>query len=127
MTALSVVVGAALISALLYAALQKLSPAFALVLSLAAAAVMLLRLSAVLQSLLRGIAQLGRKTDGEAFACLLRCAGVLLLTDYARSLCEEADAPSLAWCTSFAGRCLVLAAAWPLLREVCEQIWELTG
>lgn len=127
MTALAVVLGAALISAVLYAALQRVSPVFALVLSLAAAAVMLLRLSTVLQSVVRTLAEFAQRVDGEAFVCLVRCAGILLLTDYASALCEEAGAQSLAWCTSFAGRCLVLAAAWPLLEEICRWIWELTG
>lgn len=127
MTTLMAVLGAALITAVLYAASQKEAPTFALLLSLAAAAVMLLRLGAAFSQALRGITALGQKTDGPAFACLLRCTGILLLTDHARSLCEEAGAQSLAWCTSLAGRCLVLAAAWPLLSEVCRRIWELTG
>lgn len=127
MTALAVVLGAALTAAALCAALQKLAPEYALLLSLAAAVVILLRLGSAFQSVLRGVYELSQRTDGEAFACLLRCTGILLLTDYARALCEEAGAESLACCTSFAGRCLVLAAAWPLLEEICGRIWELTA
>ena len=50
-----------------------------------------------------------------------------LLTDYARTLCEEAGADTLAWCAGFAGRCLVLAAAFPLLEEICQKIWGLAA
>lgn len=127
MTALAAVIGAALIAAVLCASLQKVSPAFALVVSLAAALAVMLRLSAAVQDALRWLLQLGQRVDGQAFASLLRCAGILLLTDYARALCEEAGAESLAWCTGFAGRCLVLAAAWPLLSELCRRVWELTA
>lgn len=127
MTAALAVAGAAALIAVLYALVQKASPGFALVLSAAGAVVILLRLGAAFQGAWQGVAQLGQKTDGEAFGCLLRCAGILLVCDYARALCEEAGVESLAWCTSLAGRCLMLAAAWPLLGEVCGRLWELTG
>lgn len=127
MTALGAAVGAALLAAVLYAAIQEVSPVFALTLSVAAAAAILLRLSTAMQNIVQGIAELAQRTGGAAFVSLARCAGILLLTDYVRALCEEAGAQSLAWCTSFAGRCLVLAAAWPLLSEVCRRLWEITG
>lgn len=127
MTALWVVLGAAFITAMLYAAVSEASPVYALVLSLAAVCVIMLRLSAAVQSVAQGVLRLAQRADGTAFACLAKCAGILLLTDYVRTLCDEAGAQSLAWCTGFAGRCLVLTAAWPLLSEVCGRIWELTG
>ncbi|UQK57809.1 stage III sporulation AC/AD family protein [Faecalibacterium wellingii] len=76
---------------------------------------------------MRGVWALSRRVDGTAFSCLLRCAGILLITDYARTLCEEAGADSLAWCTGLAGRLLVLAAAFPLLEEICQRIWGLAA
>lgn len=127
MSGLLPVFGAALVTAVLYTVLRKDFPVFALLLSLASALVILLRLGVAFQGVLRGLAQLQSRVDGEAFSCLLRCAGILLVTDYARTLCREAGAESLAWCTSLAGRCLVLAAAWPLLEQIYQLIWELTG
>ena len=53
--------------------------------------------------------------------------GIILLADYAHSLCEEAGAESLAWCTALAGRVLVLAAAWPLLEEIGQKIGSIAG
>ena len=50
-----------------------------------------------------------------------------LLTDYARTLCEEAGAEALAWCTGLSGRVLALAAAWPLLEEIGQRIGSLLG
>lgn len=51
----------------------------------------------------------------------------MLLTDYARTLCEEAGAEALAWCTGLSGRVLALAAAWPLLEEIGQRIGSLLG
>ena len=95
--------------------LQRYSPAFALLLSLGAAVWLLLRLAQPLRGVLQAMVQLGQRTNAQAFSCLLRSAGILLLTDYVRTLCEEAGADTLAWCAGLAGRCLVLAAVWPLL------------
>lgn len=121
------VLGAALAAAVLYAALKEQAPVFALFLSLGAALVILLHLGAAFQELLAWLAALQSQIDSEAFACLLRAAGILLLSDYTCTLCREAGADSVAWCANLAGRCLVLAAAWPLLREVYQTIWELTA
>lgn len=53
--------------------------------------------------------------------------GILLLADYTRTLCKESGAEALGWCAGLAGRCLVLAAVFPLLEEVCQRIWGLAG
>ena len=102
--------------------LQKYAPLFGLLFSVGAALVLLVRLGTAVQTILQGVRLLTQRTDGQAFSCLLRCAGILLLTDYLRTLCEEAGADSLGWCTGFVGRCLVLAAAFPLLEEICRKI-----
>lgn len=107
--------------------LQRYAPAYALLLSVGAAIWLLFRLAQPLRVVLQAAAQLGQRTDGQAFACLLRSAGILLLADYVRTLCEEAGADALAWCAALAGRCLVLAAVWPLLEQICRTIWGLAG
>lgn len=107
--------------------LRKDAPAYAFLLSVGAALFVLLQLGVAVQELLRNVLAFSRRVDGPAFDCLLRCAGILLLTDYARTLCEEAGADTLAWCAGFAGRCLVLAAAFPLLEEICQKIWGLAA
>lgn len=119
--------GLAIAAALLYGLLCRQAPAFAMLLSLAAGVVILGRLVFFLQGMIAGLTALAGRVDGVAFASLLRCAGILLLTDYACTICKEAEAEVLAWCTTFAGRVLTLAALWPLLEEVCGMIWELTG
>ena len=103
----------AVLAAVLYALFQKSAPTFSLLVSMAAALILLARLE--------------QRAGGDAYGCLLRCTGIVLLTDYARTLCEEAGAESLAWCASLAGRLLVLAAAWPLLEEIGQRIWSVLG
>ena len=126
MNTLTAVFGITLLAALLYTALKRSVPSYALFLSLAAALVILVRVGAVFRSVLLGVARLGEQAGGT-FSCLVRSAVIFLLTDYTRTLCEEAGADSLAWCVGLAGRCLVLAAAWPLLEEILQRIGSMTG
>ena len=104
--------GLAVMGAVLYTLFQKSAPAFGLFVSMGAAVLVLWKISAAAQTVLSG---------------LLRCTGIILLADYAHSLCEEAGAESLAWCTALAGRVLVLAAAWPLLEEIGQKIGSIAG
>ena len=121
------VLTALLLTAFAGVLLQRYSPAFALLLSLGAAVWLLLRLAQPLRGVLQAMVQLGQRTNAQAFSCLLRSAGILLLADYVRTLCEEAGADTLAWCAGLAGRCLVLAAVWPLLEQIFQTIWGLVG
>lgn len=107
--------------------LQKASPVFSLLLSIAAALLLMQKAGRAMQELAKSVVVLAQQTDRQAFSCLVRCTGILLLTDYVRSLCVEAGANSLGWCTSFVGRCLILAAAWPLISEISQMIWRLAG
>lgn len=125
MSAAVAVFGIALLAALLYAVLEKQAPAYALLLSLGAALVLLVRAGTSIRTVLSGIARLAGQADSGAFSCLVRSAAIVLLTDYTRTLCEEAGAESLGWCVGLAGRCLVLAAAWPLLEEILQTIGAL--
>ena len=115
------------LAALLYTVLRRSVPSYALLLSLGAALVLLVRVGSAFRAALLGIVRLGEQTNGAAFSCLMKSAVVLLLTDYTHTLCEEAGAESLAWCVELAGRCLVLAAAWPLLEEILQRIGSMTG
>ena len=86
-----------------------------------------MRLGGTFRSVLEGVALLGQQTDKQAFQCLLRSTGILLLADYTRPLCKERGAEALGWCAGLAGRCRGLAAVFPLLEEVCQRIWGLAG
>lgn len=117
----------AVVSAALVALFQKQQPAFALFVSVAASLVLLAKVGGAAQNVLAGLAQLEQAAGGDAYGCLLRCTGIVLLTDYARTLCEEAGAEALAWCAGLAGRVLALAAVWPLLEEIGQRIGSLLG
>ena len=127
MIAAAAAFGLALVAALLYTVLRRSVPSYALLLSLGAALVLLVRVGSAFRAALLGIVRLGEQTNGAAFSCLMKSAVVLFLTDYTHTLCEEAGAESLAWCVGLAGRCLVLAAAWPLLEEILQRIGSMTG
>lgn len=122
-----VLAGVIAVLALVQLLLQKYSPVYAVVLSVAAGFFLLLQLIPSVQRILRGILLLEGHTDPDAFSCLLRCTGILLVTDYAGTLCRETGADSLGWCADLAGRLLVFAAAFPMLEEVCRKIWGLAG
>ena len=82
------ILGAVVVFAAAQLLLRKDAPAYAFLLSVGAALFVLLQLGVAVQELLRNVLAFSRRVDGPAFACLLRCAGILLLTDYARTLCE---------------------------------------
>ena len=119
--------GVAVLAAVLTVLFQKSAPTFALLVSVGASLILLAHVEAAAQTVLSGLARLEQRAGGNAYGCLVRCTGILLLADYARTLCEEAGAASLAWCAALAGRVLVLAAAWPLLEEVGQRIGSLAG
>ena len=119
--------GLAVMGAVLYTLFQKSAPAFGLFISMGTVVLVLWKISAAAQTVLSGLTKLEQRAGGDAFSCLLRCTGIILLADYAHSLCEEAGAESLAWCTALAGRVLVLAAAWPLLEEIGQKIGSIAG
>ena len=119
--------GLAVMGAVLYTLFQKSAPAFGLFVSMGTAVLVLWKISAAAQTVLSGLTKLEQRAGGDAFSCLLRCTGIILLADYAHSLCEEAGAESLAWCTALAGRVMVLAAAWPLLEEIGQKIGSIAG
>ena len=103
--------GLAVMGAVLYTLFQKSAPAFGLFVSMGTAVLVLWKISTAAQTVLSGLTKLEQRAGGDAFS----------------SLCEEAGAESLAWCTALAGRVLVLAAAWPLLEEIGQKIGSIAG
>ncbi len=119
--------GAVIIFAVLNTLLHKTSPSLSVLFSIAATLFLIKKTGQTVKVIFQGLDRLVRQTDGQAFSCLIRSAGILLLTDYVKTLCGEAGAASLEWCAGIVGRCLTLVAAWPLLEEICQAIWKLAG
>lgn len=70
MNTLTAVFGIALLAALLYTALKRSVPSYALFLSLAAALVILVRVGAAFRSVLLGVARLGNRREARPFPAL---------------------------------------------------------
>ena len=70
MSAAVAVFGIALLAALLYAVLEKQAPAYALLLSLGAALVLLVRAGTSIRTVLSGIARLADKLTAGLFSAL---------------------------------------------------------
>ncbi len=62
-----------------------------MLLSLGAAVWLLLRLAQPLRGVLQAMVQLGQRTNAQAFSCLLRSAGILLLADYVRTSARKQE------------------------------------
>ena len=114
--------------AMLQAAFKNWLPAWAPlagVLGLAAAAILIQ--SADLKKVLQILQDLEGLAGTEAFRCLIKAAGILLVTDYSCGLCRDAGLTAVGTLVEFGGRCLLLAAAWPLFSGILETVGALAG
>ena len=68
MSAAAAAFGLALVAALLYTVLRRSVPSYALLLSLGAALVLLVRVGSAFRAALLGIVRLGEQTNGAAFS-----------------------------------------------------------
>ncbi len=114
--------GVALVAMVLILLLRKELPAYAM-LALAAAMLLFLGLfAAKALPLLEWLEGLGELTGQQEFLCLIRAAGIALVAQCAQELCEDADLGALGYGVELTGRCLILAAGLPLLRQVLERL-----
>lgn len=127
MSEIARIAAAALLLAVLYVLLKETQPAYALLLAAAGCAGMLLLAAAGGARLLSWLQALQGTADSEAFACLIKAAAILLLTEYTRSLCRDAGLTAMGCCVEFCGRCLVLTAAFPMLSRVYQTVWGLAA
>ena len=74
--------GLAVMGAVLYTLFQKSAPAFGLFVSMGTAVLVLWKISTAAQTVLSGLTKLEQRAGGDAFSCLLRCTGVILLAGF---------------------------------------------
>ena len=117
----------AVLAAVLYALFQKSAPTFSLLVSMAAALILLARVGSAAQSVLSGLVRLEQRAGGDAYGCLLRCTGIVLLTDYARTLCEEAGAESPFMVRRLAANSSAALAVLPLTRQTMGRLTALSA
>ena len=71
--------GLAVVGAVLYTLFQKSAPAFGLFVSMGVAVLVLWKISTAAEIVLAGLERLEQRAGGDAFSCLLRCTGVILV------------------------------------------------
>lgn len=122
MTELLKLVLFALTAGVLYPLVKSYAPQFAPVLAAAVSAGVIVLLLSAGSGVFQWLGEMGQAVDGEAFLCLAKAAGVLLCADWCRDLCRDNGLSAVAGCVELAGRCLALAAAFPLFQTVCSTI-----
>ena len=116
---------AALTVTVLYSAVRSWLPAWAPLVALCGAGAVLAVLAGDEAAWLQGLTGLQQAAGTEAFQCLFKSVGIILVADYSRDLCRDAGLSSVAVCIEFCGRCLVLLAAWPVFSGVLESVQRL--
>ena len=117
------------VAALLAVVVRRGSPESALLLTLGAAAVVLLSLAGSLEALMEFLGRLVEESglSRELFVPLYKTVGIALVVKIGGSLCRDAGESALASVVETAGAVCALIAALPLLRAVLALLLELMG
>lgn len=115
------------VGALLALVLKRGAPEAALLLTLGAAAVVLLSLAGAVEELLAFLKELAERSgvSGELFVPLYKTVGIALVVRIGGSLCRDAGESALAGVVETAGAVCALLAVLPLLRAVLSLLLEL--
>lgn len=114
--------GLALTAMVLVLFLRQYLPAYAM-LGLAGAVLLLcVQFAAAAKPVLVWLEEVSGLAGREEFACLLKAAGIALIAQNTQELCKDAGLGALGYGVELAGRCLILAAALPLLRQVLDRL-----
>lgn len=116
-----------LVGALLAVVVRRGSPELALLLTLGAAAVVLLALSEAMKELLDFLSELGTRggVSQQLLIPLYKTVGISLVVKVGGDLCRDAGESALAAVVETAGSICALVAALPLLRAVLSMLLEL--
>ena len=123
-------VGVLALCAVLFAALvQKTNKEYSLLISLGAAAVLLLLIldrASPLFSQLRSLAGEGA-LEGEAVELMLRAVGITVVGQVVSRLCKDGGESTLSFTVDLAARCAVLTAALPVVGKILEYLGEIAA
>ena len=116
-----------LMGALLAVTVRRGAPEMALLITLAAAAVVLLALADSLGELLEFLSELGERSgvSQRLLTPLYKTVGIALVVKVGGDLCRDAGESALAALVETAGAVCALIAALPLLRSVLDMLLEL--
>lgn len=127
MEMVSQVTGVCVVGALLALVLKKGSPETALLLTLAAAVVVLLFLAGAMEELVAFLEELGERSgvSADLFVPLYKTVGIALVVKVGGNLCRDAGESALASVVETAGAVCALLVSLPLLRAVLSLLMEL--
>lgn len=122
-------VAAAVITVILVGILKRDNGSISMVLSLAAAILLLFFAAMILQPVLHYFQELADTADFQDAYLLpiLKCTGIGIMTQIAVSVCKDAGESSLASMIELCGCTLALFLALPLFNAVLQMIRELMG
>ena len=116
-----------LVGALLAVVVRRGSPEQALLLTLAAAVVVLVSLAGAIEELMTFLSELGERSgiSQRLLVPLYKTVGISLVVKVGGDLCRDAGESALAAVVETAGSVCALLAALPLLRAVLSMLLEL--
>lgn len=116
-----------LVGALLAVVVRRGSPEQALLLTLAAAVVVLVSLAGAIEELMTFLSELGERSgvSRQLLVPLYKTVGIALVVKVGGDLCRDAGESALAAVVETAGSVCALLAALPLLRAVLSMLLEL--
>lgn len=110
----------AFVAAVLSLALKKEQPAYAFLVSVCAAAGMLVVLVQQLEPVLQWIQKLNGTLPGNGLQCLFQILGIAIVAQLAGDICREAGMSAAATAVELCGRALALLQALPLLQTLLD-------
>lgn len=123
-------IGICALCAVLFAALvQKSNKEYALLISLGAAALLLLAVLDQAGPLFRQVEDLAASgpLNGEALRLMLRAVGITVVGQVVARLCKDAGESALSYTVELAARAAVLAAALPAVGKILEYLGEIAA
>lgn len=108
----------AFVAAVLNLSLKKDQPAYAFLVSVCAAVLLLAGAAQQIRPVVEWLHTLGSYISGDSMACLLRVLGIALVAQLAGDICREAGLAACATTAELGGRILALWQALPLLQEL---------
>ena len=115
----------ALVALFLTGILRQYNQNYALLLSVAVCAALLVVAVRALSPVLDFAQKLSSYTQWGDYASVFKAVAIALITQCTQELCREAGQPALAGRVEFAGKVAVLLAAMPLLASLADIILEL--
>lgn len=123
-------VGILALCAVLFAALvQKSNKEYALLISLGAAAVLLMLILDKASPLFRQLQSMAGSgaLEGDAIQLMLRAVGITVVGQVVARLCKDGGESALSYTVELAARGAVLAAAMPVVGEILEYLGEIAA